>query len=461
MTQQDPILLLVSDDPMVRDHVERAMLSENSLLVCESAEAAFEHLEREKVAVVLLDAHLEGLPTWQFAERLRRIHPGVDLALLADDFGDAEDDLREGWLIGVVPRNNSLRATRHAIGRMLENIRQVQQIGELTRSLHVLEQCRRLMSCFDPGRVYPVALDIILELLSRNRGGAVFQLESVPMSEAVAFRGFGESEALRLRDLLLEEKAHDGRVGQEVEVLDGGPYLDALRTVGVNADRLLLVPLQGQSSEAGELWLLEDGRRFEEYEIELVKVVVEHAVTALVNCERYQHAKERAFIDDVTEVYNARYLLATTENEIRRASRYGNPLSVLFLDLDRFKLVNDRHGHLVGSQVLRSLSQVLMQSVRDVDTLARYGGDEFTILLVDTDHEAALAIADRIRRTVEEHVFEASRGGSLRLTVSLGVGTYPQHGSARDALLDASDKAMYRAKSLGRNRVCSANELSS
>jgi diguanylate cyclase (GGDEF)-like protein len=461
MTQQDPILLLVSDDPMVRDHVERAMLSENSLLVCESAEAAFEHLEREKVAVVLLDAHLEGLPTWQFAERLRRIHPGVDLALLADDFGDEEDDLREGWLIGVVPRNNSLRATRHAIGRMVENIRQVQQIGELTRSLHVLEQCRRLMSCFDPGRVYPVALDIILELLSRNRGGAVFQLESVPMSEAVAFRGFGESEALRLRDLLLEEKAHDGRVGQEVEVLDGGPYLDALRTVGVNADRLLLVPLQGQSSEAGELWLLEDGRRFEEYEIELVKVVVEHAVTALVNCERYQHAKERAFIDDVTEVYNARYLLATTENEIRRASRYGNPLSVLFLDLDRFKLVNDRHGHLVGSQVLRSLSQVLMQSVRDVDTLARYGGDEFTILLVDTDHEAALAIADRIRRTVEEHVFEASRGGSLRLTVSLGVGTYPQHGSARDALLDASDKAMYRAKSLGRNRVCSANELSS
>ena len=114
----------------------------------------------------------------------------------------------------------------------------------------------------------------------------------------------------------------------------------------------------------------------------------------------------------------------------------------------------------MGSQVLRSLSQVLMQCVRDVDTLARYGGDEFTILLVDTDHDEALAIADRIRRTVEEHVFEASRGGSLRLTISLGVGTFPQHGSERDALLDVSDKAMYRAKSLGRNRVCSANELS-
>ena len=110
--------------------------------------------------------------------------------------------------------------------------------------------------------------------------------------------------------------------------------------------------------------------------------------------------------------------------------------------------------------MLRSLSQVLIQCVRDVDTLARYGGDEFTILLVDTDHASAMAVAERIRRTVEEHVFEAGRGGSLRLALSVGVGTYPEHGTDRTHLLDASDKAMYRAKSLGRNQICSANELS-
>ena len=460
MTQPDPILLLVSDDPRIHEHVKLASASEDSLLICGSAEAAFEQLGRERVSVVLFDKQLEDLPAWQFAERLRRIHPEVDLALLADDYLDEEDDLREGWLIGVIPRTSSVRATRHAMGRLLESIQQVREISGLKTSLHVLEQCRRLMSCLEPGRVYTVALDIILELLSRNRGGAVFQLESVPMSEAVAFRGLGESESLPLRDLLLEEKVRSQPASEEVEILDSGPYLDALRRVGISAERLLLIPLKGQTSESGELWLLEDGRQFETNEIELVKVVVGYAVTALVNCERYQNAKERAFIDDVTEVYNARYLLATTDNEIRRAGRYKSPLSVLFLDLDRFKLVNDRHGHLVGSQVLRSLSQVLMQCVRDVDTLARYGGDEFTILLVDTDHDEALAIADRIRRTVEEHVFEASRGGSLRLTISLGVGTFPQHGSERDALLDVSDKAMYRAKSLGRNRVCSANELS-
>jgi two-component system cell cycle response regulator len=348
---------------------------------------------------------------------------------------------------------------RSALRRLLRIYEQGVESARLKNSLQVHEQCRRLVSCLEPGRVYPVALDITLELLSRRRGGAVFQRESVPMSDAVAFRGLAESEAHRLRELLLDDKPLSGHTGDEIEVVDSGPYLAALREAGVGAERVLLIPIQGENFEAGMLWILEDGRPFEEQEVERARMIASYAMSALVNCERYHHAKERAFIDDVTEVYNARYLLATTENEIRRAERYGNALSVLFLDLDRFKLVNDRHGHLVGSQVLRSLSQVLMQCVRDVDTLARYGGDEFTILLVDTDHEAAVAIAERIRRTVEEHVFEAGRGGSLRLTVSLGVGTYPQHGRERNALLDVADKAMYRAKSLGRNQVCSANEL--
>jgi diguanylate cyclase (GGDEF)-like protein len=97
--------------------------------------------------------------------------------------------------------------------------------------------------------------------------------------------------------------------------------------------------------------------------------------------------------------------------------------------------------------------------VRQVDTLARYGGDEFTILLVDTDHNAAVHVAERIRRIVEQTVFEVGSEARLNLTVSIGVATCPDHATTREALLDAADKAMYRAKSDGRNRVCSAHEL--
>ncbi len=134
---------------------------------------------------------------------------------------------------------------------------------------------------------------------------------------------------------------------------------------------------------------------------------------------------------------------------------------MLFLDLDRFKLVNDQYGHLVGSDVLRRLSKVLADCIRQVDTLARYGGDEFTILLVDTGLEEGMTIAERIRRTVAETVFEGGRGAAIRLSISIGVATYPQHAVTRQGLLDVADKAMYRAKSLGRNCVCSATDLAS
>jgi len=455
------LLLLVTEDASLRERVQGCTESLAPLIVCAGTEDSFSELRRSAASILMLDSKLPGVVPWQFAEQLRREHPEVDLVLLVgDDYGDEDDDLREGWLAGVVFRSSTGRVMRAAIGRLINNFQQTRQIRQLRDSLNVVEQCRRLMSCLEPGRVYPVALDICLELLSRGRGISVFQRESVPMSDAVAFRGLEEGEAQRLRDLLAEEKLLSGHVGEEVEIVDSGPYLGLLREAGLDVERLMVIPLKGQRSEAGMLWLFEDSVRFDEDEIVRAQTVASYAVTALINCERYHHAKERAFIDDVTEVYNARYLLATTENEIRRAERYQTSLSVLFLDLDRFKLVNDQHGHLVGSQVLRSLSQVLIQCVRDVDTLARYGGDEFTILLVDTDHASAMAVAERIRRTVEEHVFEAGRGGSLRLALSVGVGTYPEHGTDRTHLLDASDKAMYRAKSLGRNQICSADELS-
>jgi diguanylate cyclase (GGDEF)-like protein len=132
---------------------------------------------------------------------------------------------------------------------------------------------------------------------------------------------------------------------------------------------------------------------------------------------------------------------------------------VLFLDLDRFKRVNDEFGHLVGSQTLRQLSGVLLQCIRQVDTLARYGGDEFTILLTDTDLETGRRVAERIRRTVGETLFEGGRDAPIRLSISIGVACFPGDGHDRDSLLDVADKAMYRAKSLGRNRVCTAAEL--
>ena len=333
--------------------------------------------------------------------------------------------------------------------------------ADLHTQLETERACEPLGSCLDPGKLYSLTLELLLERLACRRGIAFFTQSPAPQSTGVAARGFDEATRDRLSRFLIEEKSLESTMGRgEVGVVPWGPLNHALGQIGLDAPGALLsVPLRGEDREAGHVWVLSEGRRFDAGDLAAARTIARRASAALATAERYHHAKERAFIDDVTGVYNARYLLATADNEIQRAARYGNPLSVLFLDLDRFKLVNDRYGHLIGSDTLRVLSQLLKDCVRQVDTLARYGGDEFTILLVDTPHEVALKIAERIRTRVETHLFEAGSEGPLRLSISIGVATCPDHGESREPLLDAADKAMYRAKSQGRNRVASANDL--
>jgi diguanylate cyclase (GGDEF)-like protein len=334
--------------------------------------------------------------------------------------------------------------------------------AELRAQLETERACVPLASCLDPGKLYSMTLELLLDRLGARRGIALFSPSPAPREAGVVARGFDEPVRDRLCPMLVDEKSLAASLGQgELGVVPWGPLHHVLGRIGLESPGALLsVPLRGGDRELGHVWILADGRRFGELDLAAAQTIRGRANAALATAERYHHAKERAFIDDVTGVYNARYLLATADNEIQRAARYGNPLSVLFLDLDRFKSVNDVHGHLVGSDTLRALARLLSECVRQVDTLARYGGDEFTILLVDTPHDVALKVAERIRSRIESHLFEAGRGGTLRLSISIGVATCPTHGTAREALLDAADKAMYRAKSEGRNRVCSADELS-
>jgi diguanylate cyclase (GGDEF)-like protein len=419
--------------------------------------AALDVVGREPVDVVIWGT-VSGQGGPHLVARLHREHPSVDVLLLTDEASAEALRAQDPGAAFVLVRPVSALELRQVVEQMLLRRRLARENRELAQRVLTAERCRALASCLDPGEVYPTTLVLLLELLARRRGIALFRRPS-PLGQALAFRGFSEEESGRIHQVLTEQKPIDPTRYHGVERVDGGPLHAALRDAGVNLEGLLSLPIHDDTGAAGVVWIFEDGRPFGDEELEQAGIVADHALVALRNAERYQNAKERAFIDDVTEIYNVRYLLSTTENEIRRAHRYENPLSVLFLDLDRFKLVNDRWGHLTGSKTLRDLSQLLAQCVRQVDTLARYGGDEFTILLVDTPHPAALAIAERIRRTVEEHVFEAGGEGRLRLTISIGVATFPDHGADRDTLLDAADKAMYRSKSLGRNRVCSASDL--
>ena len=150
---------------------------------------------------------------------------------------------------------------------------------------------------------------------------------------------------------------------------------------------------------------------------------------------------------------NTRYLHLVLEREIKSSLSTGNPLSLLFLDLDRFKGVNDQHGHLMGSKLLVELADLLQECVREGDIVTRYGGDEFVILLLGTDAALAMSVAERIRRTVETHAFLAAEGLTVTLTTSVGVASFPEHGADKQKLLNLADRALYAGKRSTRNVV--------
>ena len=176
------------------------------------------------------------------------------------------------------------------------------------------------------------------------------------------------------------------------------------------------------------------------------------------NACQYQGARELIYTDDLTGLYNHRYLHIAIEQEIRRSERYGLEFSLAFIDLDLFKNINDEHGHLVGSGILRQVGERLRECVRDVDMLFRYGGDEFTALLVETDTRGAKIVAERIRSTIADFEFSTGQNRTNRLTATVGHATYPIHATDLEEIIDLADKAMYLGKN-DRNVARSASEV--
>jgi diguanylate cyclase (GGDEF)-like protein len=162
-----------------------------------------------------------------------------------------------------------------------------------------------------------------------------------------------------------------------------------------------------------------------------------------------------ATTDPLTELPNQRVMVATLDLEFERGRRYGRRLSVLFIDLDHFKQVNDEYGHLAGDSVLQEVSAVIRGALRSVDTLGRWGGEEFVVVLPEVDSNGALIVAERIREAVAEHRFSSA---PCRLTASIGVASYPDDAESRTKLIDAADRAMYAAKRLGRNHSRTADD---
>ncbi len=193
---------------------------------------------------------------------------------------------------------------------------------------------------------------------------------------------------------------------------------------------------------------------FSERDEQLLMVVARSAGLALENAELLRRTEEMSIVDELTDSYNYRHFVQKFQEEKKRAVRYHLPLSIIMIDIDWFKKFNDGYGHEIGNIALKDLAGVIKQCIRDVDIFARYGGEEFVVILPQTPLEEARVIGERIRSQVESTDIDTVTRGTVQITVSIGVSSYPENGRSEEELLTLADQALYQAKDSGKNLVC-------
>jgi len=237
----------------------------------------------------------------------------------------------------------------------------------------------------------------------------------------------------------------------------GATALTSSEQIGIQPRSRMCTPLVSFGETVGVL-VCESvrPRAFQSADVQALESVADIVATAIQNAGYVEKIRQLAFKDGLTGLFNRRFFEMRILEEIERATRYKGSMSVVMIDIDHFKKINDEFGHLLGDEVLRQVSNILAQHLRKLDFVCRFGGEEFAVILPETPGDNAAAVADKLRRVVEGWHFP---GVPRPVTISAGVAATPNHGKTRDEIIRSADNALYSAKQTGRNRVIHAAEL--
>src|SRR5579863_2437413 len=222
---------------------------------------------------------------------------------------------------------------------------------------------------------------------------------------------------------------------------------------------IICVPLQSKHRVLGVIQLINCSMEsFGEQEMFFLHALCDYAAIAIENAKAVERIQELTITDDCTGLYNARHLYKTLEAEVYRSARFGHEFSVIFIDLDHFKNVNDTHGHLIGSKLLAEIGYFIKSHLRLIDFAFRYGGDEFVILLPQTSKEAALIVARRLLESMREGTFLKEDNLHLNVRASLGLATYPDDAKSAHEIIRQADEMMYAVKNTTRDNIAVAQQ---
>ncbi len=334
---------------------------------------------------------------------------------------------------------------------VVDTRRYVHEIKTKTVELSTLYSIvERVTRSIDLEQLRTIILDIVTDSFSDvSLGAIVFRVRDKGGIQ-VSFRNAGDSETIYKTFDDYSEQVKDLF---EPEILKLWVAGEIKEVANINHKNVILVPLRSKDKDTGLLYARKSaGKSFSDSEIQLLDALRTHVSVALENARLYS----LAITDELTQLYTLRYFQHTMQGETGKYIRYGQKHALLMLDLDDFKQINDEHGHPAGDAVLTQIAMILTRCVRDVDIVSRYGGEEFAIILPETDEKAAWVVAERIRSETENANISAA-GKTLKCTLSIGIACCPAHATSVRELVETADSALYRAKGLGKNRVSSAS----
>jgi diguanylate cyclase (GGDEF)-like protein len=367
-------------------------------------------------------------------------------------------DLTEGdrQVISAFCRQAALslenRRLQHKLSRKFERFA---AISELTKSITPIQNYETLTR---------TVLDMSAHLLKAEQGSLMLIDQETDALFLEARKGVIDSAADRVR--INRGEGIAGRVAQNgesilVEDLENDPRINQKNRQNYKTHSFVSVPLKIDDRIIGVLNLSDkiSGEVFNEDDLSLIQSFATQAAIVMERqlfINKTEELKKLTITDPLTGLLNRRYLAERLKNELARSERHLHPLSLLMLDLDGFKRCNDSRGHLFGDSILKNIAEILHNTVRSMDIVARYGGDEFMVILPETGELLAMDIAERVRGNIMRKVAlppDEAAPGPRTLTASIGIACFPEHGDTVELLLENVDKALYRAKNKGKNRV--------
>ena len=447
--------ILVVDDSMLSRVFCKDILTEDGYEVKTAATGidALEMIEHDNFDLVVTDLVLPDINGDEVLKRAKQMEATTSFIIMTAyaSIDTAIECLKSGASDYLTKPLNP-EEFKILVNRTIEQKRLFEENNGLKRLLKLYEVSRLISSCLEYDRFCEIVLDSLLQVPGGLIGVSVFSPKEGSPLTLKAWRGVSrESTASALADNLIKRYLSGPNIITEVSSI---PQPEDISGKGP----LLIVPVKSKEKIAGYVAIFKSpGDRYTDTDIDNASFISEQASLTLDNVHLYSHAKDLIYIDELTRIHNVRYMEEALPNEIKRAKRFNLNLSLLFIDIDLFKTINDTYGHNIGNVVLFEIAQLLKKNVRDIDVVIRYGGDEFTILLIETPPAGAMIIADRIRASIEERSFLSEEGMAIKLTATIGVASLPEHALDKETLTLLADKAMYKGKASTRNVVIIAN----